>query len=172
MYMGHVGVALAAKRAQPGIALLVLLFATYAPDWLDGGLCLVSVHGSNAMLSHSFPAVVVLAVIGFSVYGASSRDWKGALLVAGLILSHMVLDWLTGLKPTWPGGPWMGLELYDKPVADFGIEAIAISLGALLYSQTLPSRSRRYAWLMAASLIVFQVGIAIVHFLLPSLPKC
>src|SRR5215208_7458790 len=109
MYIGHVGAALAAKRARASIGLLVLLVATYTPDWVDTGLCLAAAYDPQAMLSHSIPAVLLFALIGFIVYAATTRDWKGALLVAGVILSHMFLDWVTGYKPTWPGGPMIGL---------------------------------------------------------------
>ena len=35
MYIGHVGAALAGKRVRRSIGLLVLLVATYTPDWAD-----------------------------------------------------------------------------------------------------------------------------------------
>jgi len=43
MYIGHVGAALAAKRVRRSIGLLVLLVATYPPDWVDAGLCVAGV---------------------------------------------------------------------------------------------------------------------------------
>src|SRR6266566_6684681 len=133
MYIGHVGAALAAKRVRRIIGLLALLVATYTPDWVDAGLCVAGVYNSREMLSHSIPAVLVFALVGFVAYAVATRDWTGALVIAAVILSHLFLDWITGYKPTWPGGPMIGLPLYDHPLADFFVEGVLIVFGALLY---------------------------------------
>ena len=174
MYIGHVGAALAAKRARTGIGLLVLLVATYSPDWVDTGLCLVGAYDQQEMLSHSVPAVMLFALAGFSAYALVTRDWTGALVIAALVVSHMLLDWITGYKPTWPGGPMIGLQLYDRPIADFIVEGIVIFVGTLLYGRTLPPRQR--AWvdvsIMLGALLALQLTIDVAHFLVKSLPKC
>ena len=174
MYIGHVGAALAAKRVRRGIGLLVLLVATYAPDWVDTGFCLARAYNSQGMLSHSVPAVLLLMLVGFAAYAAATRDWTGALVIAAVILSHMFLDWITGYKPTWPGGPMIGLRLYDHPVADFVVEAIVIVAGALLYGRTLPPRRRPWVdvSIMLGALLALQLTIDIAHMLMKSLPKC
>jgi hypothetical protein len=172
MYIGHVGAALAAKRVRASIGLLALLVATYTPDWVDGGLCLAGFY--NPMLSHSVPAVVLFSLVGFALYALKTRNWTAALVVAGVILSHMLLDWVTGYKPTWPGGPMIGLDLYSNPVADFIVEGVLIVIGALLYARTLPPRQRPWIdmSIMLGALLVLQSGIAIAHLMMKSLPKC
>lgn len=174
MYIGHVAVALAAKRARAGVALLVLLVATYTPDWVDAGLCLAGVYNPDAVFSHSVPAIALLALVGFGAYALKTRDWIGGLLVGGVIVSHMLLDWITGQKPTWPGGQMIGLGLYAHPLADFIVEGVLIVIGALLYGRTLPFRRR--AWLdvsiMIGALLALQLGIDLAHVLLKTLPKC
>jgi hypothetical protein len=174
MYIGHVGPALAAKRVRGSIALLVLLVATYAPDWVDMGMCVAGTYNPAGILSHSVPAVVILMLTGFAGYAAATRDWTGALVIAALILSHMLLDWVTGYKPTWPGGPMIGLELYNYPVADFIAEGIVIVAGALLYARTLPPRRRPWVDLsiMLGALLALQLTIDIAHLLMKTLPKC
>ena len=174
MYIGHVGVALAAKRARTGIGLLALLVATYAPDWVDTGLCLVGAYDPQEMLSHSLPAVMLFALAGFSAYALVTRDWSGASIIAALVLSHMMLDWVTGYKPTWPGGPMIGLQLYDWPIADFIVEGIVIFVGARLYGRTLPPRQRSWVdvSIMLGALLALQLAIDIAHVLVKSLPKC
>jgi hypothetical protein len=175
MYIGHVGAALVAKRARTSIGLLALLVATYTPDWVDSGLCLVGFHNPHAMLSHSVPAVVLFALVGFTVYGLKTRDWTAALIVAGVILSHMVLDWVTGYnKPTWPGGPRIGLGLYHNSTADFIVEGALIVVGALLYGRTLPPRKRPWidVSIMIGVLLALLLGMNIAHLMLKSLPKC
>ena len=96
MYIGHVGAALAGKRVRTSIGLLPLLVATYTPDWVDTGMCLAGAYSPHEMLSHSVPAVLVLALLGFSCYSLVARDWTGGLIIAAVILSHMLLDWITG----------------------------------------------------------------------------
>ena len=174
MYIGHVGAALVAKRARTNIGLFALLVATYTPDWVDGGLCLAGFYNPQAMLSHSVPAVVLLALAGFTLYGIKTRDWTAALVVAGVVLSHMVLDWITGYKPTWPGGPTIGLGLYTHPVADFIVEGALIVVGAVLYGRTLPPR--RWPWvdvsIMLGALLALQLAIDVAHMMMKTLPKC
>jgi hypothetical protein len=174
MYVGHVGAALAAKRLRAAIALWVLLVATYTPDWVDTGLCLAGRYNPDGVLSHSIPAVMLFAVVGLVVYGALTRDWIGALVVAAVVLSHMVLDWLTGYKPTWPGGMMIGLRLYEHPILDFFAEGVAILVGALLYARTLPPRKNPWTnfGLMAGVLLILQLSIDVAHLMMKSLPKC
>lgn len=174
MYIGHVGAALAAKRVRTSIGLFALLVATYTPDWVDSGLCLAGVYDPDGMLSHSVPAVVLFSLVGFTLYALKTRDWTAALVVAGVIFSHMLLDWVTGYKATWPGGPMIGLRLYDHPVADFIVEGVLIVIGAVLYGRTLPSRQRRWidVSIMLGALLALQLGIDIAHMMLKALPKC
>lgn len=174
MYIGHVGAALAAKRARRSMGLLALLVATYVPDWVDAGLCLTGSFRSSEMLSHSIPAVALFALVGFVTYGLVSGDWKGGAILAAVIVSHMLLDWITGIKPSWPGGPTIGLNVYDHPLLDFVAEGLVIAVGGLLYAPTLPPRRR--AWtdisLMLGALFVMQLGIDLGAVFLKSVPKC
>jgi hypothetical protein len=174
MYIGHVGAALAAKRVRTSIGLFALLVATYTPDWVDSGLCLAGVYNPQGMLSHSIPAVLLFSLAGFILYGLKTHDWTAALVLAGVILSHVFLDWITGYKPTWPGGPMIGLRLYGHPVADFMVEGLLIVIGALLYKRTLPPRQRPWidVSIMLGALLSLQLGIDIAHMLLKTLPKC
>jgi hypothetical protein len=174
MYIGHVGAALAAKRARRSIGLLVLLVATYVPDWVDTGLCIAGAFNPVGMLSHSIPAVLLFALVGFAAYAAFTRDWAAALVVAAVIVSHILLDYMTGYKPTWPGGPMIGLQVYAHPILDFFAEAIVIVAGALLYVRTLPQRGRLWAdlSLMAGALLAMQLAIDVAHLMMKSLPKC
>jgi hypothetical protein len=174
MYVGHVGAALAGKRARRSIGLLVLLLATYTPDWVDSGLCLAGAYNPDGVLSHSIPAVLLFALLGFGAYGFASRDWRGALVVAAVIVSHMLLDWITGNKPTWPGGAMIGLRLYEHPSADFLVEGVVIFAGTLLYARTLPPRQRPWRDLatMGGALLALQLSIDVAHMLMRTLPKC
>jgi hypothetical protein len=174
VYLGHVGAALAGKRARTSVGLLALLIATYAPDWVDTGLCLTNSYNEQGMYSHSIPAVALFAVLGFLVYFVTTRDRVGATVVAAVVLSHMVLDWVTGYKPTWPGGPMIGLQLYGHPAADFVAEGFVLAIGAALYATTLPPKTRKWSdgAIMFVALIVMQLGADVAHTMMRSLSKC
>ena len=174
MYLGHVGVALGAKGLRRDIALIVLLVATYAPDWVDAGLCVIGAYDPRGIFSHSFTAVALLGAIAVVAYHRYTRDLAGSLLVAGVVLSHVLLDLITGYKPTWPGGPMIGLRLYRHPVADLVLESAVILIGVVLYQRTLPSRAR--PWIdvaaMLGALLVMQTAITAIRALTVALPKC
>jgi hypothetical protein len=174
MYIGHVGAALAAKRARASVGLVVLLVATYTPDWVDAGLCLSGVDNPGGVFSHSVPAIALFALIGFAAYVLRTRDLTGGILVGAVIVSHMLLDWITGHKPTWPGGPMIGLGLYGYPVADFIVEGVLIAIGAFLWGRSLPRRQRGWVdvSIMTAALLALQLGIDVAHMLLKTLTKC
>ena len=174
MYLGHVGVALGAKGIRPRIALLALLIATYAPDWVDSGLCIVGAYDPRGMLSHSFPAVAVLAAFAIAAYAANTRDYVSGLLVAVVVISHVLLDWVTGYKPTWPGGPMIGLRLYERPALNLIVEVVLILAGVTLYRRSLPARTRGWidVGVMFGALVAMQAGIIVVRALTVSLPKC
>ena len=174
MYVGHVGAALAAKRFRQSIGLALLVVATYAPDWVDAGLCLAGKSNPIELLSHSIPAVAFLALVALAGYGIFTQDWKGGAVLAAVLVSHMFLDWITGNKPTWPGGPMIGLELYSHPIADFVAEAVVISVGGMLYARTLASRKRPWvdASVMLGVLLLVQLAIDMAHLMLKTMPKC
>ena len=174
MYVGHVGAAFAAKRFRRSIGLALLVVATYAPDGVDAGLCLAGKFNPIEMLSHSIPAVVFLALVALVGYGIVTRDWKGGAILAAVVVSHMLLDWITGHKPTWPGGPMIGLELYEHPISDFVAEAVVIATGGVLYARTLSPRKPRWVnvSVMLGGLLLIQLAIDTGHLMLKTLPKC
>jgi len=175
MYGGHIGIALAGKGIRRTIPLWMLIIATQLPDWTDAAVCAAGVSSPpSEMLSHSLPAIVVLSAVVAAVYYASRRDAVGSALVAGIVVSHMVADFLTGLKPTWPGGPYIGLRFYERPVIDFVIEATVIVIGWTIYRRSVPEdrRSAPPAKLILASVLLFQLGASMSFALFPGIKKC
>lgn len=173
MYVGHVGAALGAKRVVPSIALGTFVIAAYLPDWMDATLCVTGRYHDAQMYSHSVPAVLVLAVLA----GATQFKRQGigpALAVAAVVISHVLLDYLTGIKPTWPGGPFIGLEIYRHPVVDVIVESALIIVGWLWYRQTLPRPARKLndSSLMLLLLLLLQAGVDAGRLLFPAVGKC
>jgi membrane-bound metal-dependent hydrolase YbcI (DUF457 family) len=173
MYVGHVGVGLGAKRFAPSVALALLVFVTYLPDWVDAALCVTGGYRNAQMFSHSIPAIIILAILAGCTQ-IPKRDLRAALIVASVVVSHILLDYLTGIKPTWPGGPTIGLELYRQPFLDLTAEVAVIVVGWALYRSSLPRETRTPRWstIMLALLVLLQVGVDLGKLLLPSINKC
>src|SRR5689334_1596680 len=99
MYTGHAGVALGAHGIRKAVPLWLLILASQLPDWADAGLCLSGVRTPvPGMYSHSLPAIAVLALGAALIYCAMQRDPAGMLLVAMVVVSHALGDYVTGLK--------------------------------------------------------------------------
>jgi hypothetical protein len=175
VYAGHIGIALGAKGIKRSVALSVLIVASQLPDWADAGLCLAGVTSATpGMLSHSFPAIGTLAVGIALAYMMTTRDTQGALFVGAVTVSHALADYVTGLKPTWAGGPTIGLQLYRYPAADFVVEAVVVCAGWLVYRASFPPerQSSRDLRIMLGVLLALQLAADIVFSMTPGLRKC
>ena len=175
MYGGHVGIALAGKGFRPAIPLWVLLVATQLPDWTDAAVCVVGIASPpSAILSHSLPAVAVLGSALALLYYGASRDGAAAGLVGLTVLSHALADYATGLKPTWPGGPVIGLGLYGQPAVDFVLEGVVIAIGWVIYRGSIDEARRRSSpvVLMLIALLLLQLAASVSFALFPGIRKC
>jgi hypothetical protein len=175
VYGGHIGIALAGKGVQWTIPLWVLLLATQLPDWTDAAVCASGISSPpSGMLSHSLAAVAVQGGSLAVVYYAAARNVAAAAVVGLVVVSHAVADYATGLKPTWPGGPWIGLQLYQQPAIDFVVEAIVIVIGWLVYRRSLSPDRRRSTpvMLMLITLILLQLAASVSFALFPGIKKC
>lgn len=175
MYAGHIGVALGAHGIRKAVPLWLLIIASQLPDWADAGLCLANVRTPvPGIYSHSLPAIGVLALVAAIAYCFMVRDVAGMLLVAAVVASHAVGDFFTGMKPTWNGGPMIGLQLYQHPMIDFAIEATVLVAGWLLYRRSLPAdrRSSAPALTVLGVLLAIQAGADIFLSFAKGLKKC
>src|SRR5690349_1691432 len=105
MISGHLGLALAARAFKREASLVWLVAASVAPDLVDGAFALVRACNPWQVYSHSLPAVAVLACV-FGVGALLTTGSKPtAALAAGLVVSHLAVDFVTGEKLLWPHGP-------------------------------------------------------------------
>jgi membrane-bound metal-dependent hydrolase YbcI (DUF457 family) len=175
VYGGHVGIALAGKGLLPAIPLWVLLVATQLPDWTDAAVCVAGIASpQSGILSHSIPAIAVLGGALALLYYGASRDSAGAGLVGLTLVSHAFADYATGLKPTWPGGPVIGLELYRQPAIDFVLEAVVIAVGWVIYRRSLAESRRKSSpvVLMLIALLLLQLAASVSFAMFPGIRKC
>ena len=174
MFLGHFAVALAAKRVAPRASLGT---AVMAAQWANGirpifallGLEHVEIRpGVTAVApldfvsypySHSLVADVLWAAVFAVVYGALRKDWRGALWLAALVLSHWVLDVVAHRPdmPTWPGGPKLGAGLWNSMPATLIVEFALFGVGVWLYRSAAIARDRMGGVLLGAFVVTLAV---------------
>ena len=163
MYTGHAAIATLVKGRRPSLPLALLVPAAFGPDWID--ILSHVVHHPNPEVSHSIVSVVVCALLLTAACAAVWRRAVDALLVGATYASHWLADFVTGLKPTWPNGPSVGLRLYTSPRVDFVVESALIVVCWLSYRASLRPEVRNsiLAWLMPIGLIVMQAVFALLR---------
>lgn len=165
MFLGHYGLAFAAKRAAPSVSLGALVFAAQFLDLLWPILMLAGVEQVRIVpglmrmspfdfvypWSHSLLTVALWGTLIGAVAWRLRRDRRdGAPLVLGLlVVSHWFLDVLTHRPdlPLWPGSsPLFGLGLWNSfpltVIAEMGIFAV----GVTLYSRATRPRDAIGRW--------------------------
>jgi hypothetical protein len=152
MFIGHFGVALAAKRVAPEVSLGTLFLAAQFADLLWPNLVLLGMErveiapGITAVTpldfvsypySHSLLALVLWGALFAAVHWVVRR--RGGVvpwLLAALVLSHWVLDAVSH-RPDMPlvigGGPLVGLGLWNSVAATVVIETALFLAGVWLY---------------------------------------
>ncbi len=174
MFIGHFGVALAAKRAAPRTSLGTLFAAAQLADVVWPVLVLLGVEqvridpaAPNPFLrlefvrypfTHGALAVALWAILFGAAYRARTGYRTGALVVAALVASHWVLDFVTH-RPDLPlvaGDPRVGLGLWASAAATLGVELAMFVAGAVIYARTAPPRDRAgtiLLWTLLATLL-------------------
>ena len=159
MFIGHNAVGFASKRLAPRTSLGWLMAAPMFLDILWPLFLLTGIErvriqrGVTAMTpldfthypwSHSLLMAVVWSIVFGGVYGAFTRYWRGAAVLGAGVLSHWVFDWITHRPdlPLYPGGPKVGLGLWNQPVATIAIESALFAVGLLLYRDKTHARDR------------------------------
>ena len=123
--------ALAAKRLAPRASLAVLILAAQLADVMWPVLVAVGIEqvridpGNTAFTPLDFVAYpyshsLLLLMLWGVILGVLTRAHVGGRaaipLVAGLVVSHWLLDWITHRPdmPLSPGGPHLGLGLWNS----------------------------------------------------------
>ena len=193
MFLGHYGVALALKRAEPKLSLGTLFLAVQLADLLWGVFLLTGWEqvridpGYTAVtplqfvdypISHSLVGMAVWAAVGAAVYYSwptrdTSRHWQAAAMVGLAILSHFALDLLVHLPDLPVAGqdsPRLGLGLWNNPTATLLLELATLAAGLAVYvafrSNRHPVRPGRLA-----GLVVVLVAMYLASFFGPPPPS-
>lgn len=185
MFIGHYGPALALAPVTRRAPLWVLFVAVQLVDYGWALLVALGVEkvrvepGFTAMspfdltympYTHSLAAVLVWALVAGLVWRLVSRQagLAGAAVVALAVLSHWLGDLLVHVPdlPLWPGGPKVGLGLWNNPGATLALEGGVLFAGFALY---LAATRPRGVWGRVApiALLLALAGLEAVHLTAP-----
>lgn len=187
MFIGHFGVGFGAKRINPLPSLGTMFLAAQFIDLLWPVLLLLNLEqvridpGNTAFtpldfvnypVSHGFLAVLIWAILFGAVYFLLKKNRKGSLLLAGLVLSHWILDLLTH-RPDLPLVPWsdikVGLGLWNNVFLTILVEGLIFTAGVYVYARTTKALNKKGTFALWG-LVVFLVLTYISNILGPPPP--
>lgn len=174
MFIGHFALALAAKRAAPTTSLGARVAAAQLVDllwplFLLLGLEVLAIRpGITAFnplefvsypYTHSLLGSLVWAALFAGAYYAITRNRRGALVIAALVVSHWLLDVVTHVPdlPLFPGdSPKLGLGLWNSVTGTLVVEGAMFIAGVLIYVRLTRARDNigRYAFAGFIGLLV------------------
>jgi membrane-bound metal-dependent hydrolase YbcI (DUF457 family) len=189
MFVGHNAVGFASKKVAPHTSLGWLMAAPMLldllwPVFLLLGIERVRVDPKATKFSpmdfesypwtHSLAMSIVWGVLFAGVYFVKSRYKAGAVTLFFGVVSHWVFDFFTHRPdlPLWPGGPKVGLSLWNYPHATLIVELALFTIGFLLYRDATEPLDRTGSvamWLLA--IVLLAVYVATAGVLPPADPK-
>ena len=158
MFIGHFGVALAAKKVAPRTSLGTLVMAAQFLDLLWPLFLLLGVErviiapGATVVtpldfisypFSHSLLAALGWACLFAGIYKLVKRDSRGAVCLWFVVISHWVLDALSHQPdlPLYPGSStYVGLGLWNSRLWTLIVEGAIFVIGARIYARSTHAR--------------------------------
>ena len=160
MFLGHQGLALAAKRVAPKTSFGTLFLATQFADCLwplflvlgwehvriaPGITRMTPLDFTSYPWSHSLLMDAIWAVAFAAIYFAIRRYKIGAWVIAAGVLSHWVLDWISH-RPDMPLTPWSpqkyGLGLWNSVWSTVAVELLLFFGGLYIYLKDTRAKDR------------------------------
>ena len=151
MFIGHFGVALAAKKIAPRTSLGTLILAAQFLDFLWPAFLLLGIEHVRIVpgisvvspleftdypISHSLLMALVWAVLFGGTYYMLRGYARGAWVVAAAVLSHWVLDFIVH-RPDLQLLPGVrlrvGLGLWNSFFASVAVETLFFGVGLWIY---------------------------------------
>jgi hypothetical protein len=178
MFLGHYGVAFAAKGVAPRTSLGALTFAAQFLDELWPILLLLGVEQARIVpglmtmspldftyypFSHSLLMAIVWGLLIGGVYFLLRRYGRGAWVMGLLVVSHWFLDVPVHRPdlPLWPGAssPKVGWGLWNSVILTYVIEFTIYAAGVSMYVRATRARDRVGNW----GLWVYVALLAILY---------
>jgi hypothetical protein len=178
MFIGHFALGFAAKRATPRVSLAILFLAAQFADVLwpflvSAGVEQVRIDPGNTAVtpldfvsypySHSLAALIVWATVLGAICHALVGGRTTFVVIAALVLSHWVFDFLTHRPdmPIYPGSAKYGLTLWNSLPATLAVELAMFVAGVWVYAMATRSRDAAGRWsfvALVAFLLIVYVG--------------
>lgn len=180
MFIGHFGVALAAKKVTPRTSLGTLVMAAQFVDLIwpvflllgvervliaPGATAVTPLDFLNYPLSHSLLADIGWAFLVAGIYQLLTRNTRGAVCLWFVVISHWLLDALTHQPdlPLYPGSStYVGLGLWNSVFWTLVVEGAIFFIGARIYARATHPRDRIGAYAYR-SFIIFLVLIYLIN---------
>jgi membrane-bound metal-dependent hydrolase YbcI (DUF457 family) len=187
MFIGHHAAGFAAKRLAPRVSLGTLFAAAMALDLIWPIMLLLDIEhvriapGNTAFtpldfydypITHSLSIVLGWSLLASVIHWFFRKSWRDALVVGAAVLSHWVLDFVTHRPdlPLWPGGPMVGLGLWNNVAATIIVESLLFIGGLALYLRTTRARDRIGSIALWA-LVIFVALIYVANTTSPPPPN-
>jgi hypothetical protein len=163
MFLGHFATAYAAKKLAPRTSLGTLFAAAQLPDLVWPWLLLAGVEhvsivpGDTAFtplrfdsypISHSLLTIAAMGAAFGAVHFWRKRRALDALVLALLPVGHWVLDFFSHRPdmPLWPGGPRLGLGLWNSVPATITVELLLFAASIAVALSATRARDRVGRW--------------------------
>lgn len=187
MFIGHLALGFAAKRATPRVSLAMLLVASQWADmvWplLVGiGIEQVRIDPGNTAFtpldfvsypwSHSLAALFAWGLVVGVGYRVVAGQRRTVWVLGSLVLSHWLLDFITHRPdmPLYPGSGKYGLALWNSVPATVFVEVTMFAIGLWIYSRTTKARDAVGRWGFVA-LASFLMVVYIANISSPPPPS-
>lgn len=187
MFIGHHAAGFAAKRLAPDVSLGTLFAATM---WIDlvwpilllagvehvridpGNTAFTPLDFTNYPITHSLLMVIGWSLAAAILYRVLRGSMRGAIVIGACVLSHWALDVVTHKPdlPLWPGGPKVGLGLWDSVPGTMLVELALFIAGLVLYLRTTVPRDRTGVIALWA-LVIFTLLIYATNITSPPPPS-
>jgi hypothetical protein len=183
MFVGHYGVAFAARSERNRIPLWVLFIAVQFLDYIWATLVLLGIEKlrvikgftAGSMLdsyfhpySHSLPTALIWSGVAafvywaiFSRHGCLYRKYA-ALIVGVAVFSHWILDFIAHPRdlPIYDNTLKVGLGMWNYRDPEFALEIALLAIGIVLYlaRNVMPAIRKAAIIAFGIVLVVVQIG--------------
>ena len=178
MFIGHPACGFAAKRLAPGTSLGWLVLAPFFLDILWPVFLILDIEhvriepGNTAFTpldfyhypwSHSLVMALVWSVALGTIYRLVAKNARGAWVIGALVFSHWLLDFVTHRPdlPLYPGGPKVGLGLWNSTAGTIAVEGAIFLAGVAIYVRLTRARDRVGSivwWALVGLLTLISIG--------------
>lgn len=179
MFIGHFGLGFGAKAAAPKISLGTFFLAAQFLDLLWPTLLLLGMetvriapdpHFVTPLVFEHYPiSHSLLGAMGWgacigAIFWTLRREWRGALLMAALVVSHWLLDAVVHRPdlPLFPGSQtFVGMDAWASLPLTLAVELPIFALGVWLYvrsTRAVDATGKWAFWSLVGFLLLIHAG--------------